>query len=174
MKPIANILFNAGYVVHVVEGIGYNRGTVEEAAQKVRHYIAENHLTNCIIVAHSKGGLIGKYLLLHHNKRNVFNGMVAINTPFSGSKYAYLLPLPSLRIFTPNSSLLQQLAVNEVINNRIVSIFGLFDPHIPKGSFLKGATNVRLHTYGHFRTINDKRVHKAILDGLKELSKSKI
>ena len=96
--------------------------------------------------------------------------MVALNTPFGGSVYAYLLPLASLRMFAPTSALLTLLSKDEAANRRIYSIYGIFDPHIPGGSFLKGATNIRLPTYGHFRIIKDRKVHEALLDAVKTLS----
>ena len=173
MRPIAKTLFNAGFVVHVVEGIGYNRGTVEEMAQKIYAYTKKHKMANCLIVAHSKGGLVGKYLLIHRNNNRTFKGMVALNTPFSGSVYAYFLPFRSLSIFNPSSPFLNLLAENEAVNRRIVSIYGVFDPHIPAGSFLKGAKNIRLPVYGHFRVIHNKRVHAELLKGLKYLDKDK-
>jgi triacylglycerol lipase len=170
MKPIAVLLFDAGYTVHIVEGLGYNRGTVEDMARVIYEYTEEHNIKSSLIVAHSKGGLIGKYLLIHDNDHR-FKGMVALNAPFTGSKYASFLPLKSVRIFMPDSPLLKQLAVNSVANEKIVSIFGIFDPHIPHGSFLKGAKNIRLRTYGHFRTIKDKKVHKEILRSLEDIDK---
>ena len=169
MKPVAQTLFNAGYIIHIVEGIGYNRGTVEEMAEKVFTYVQKNQLKDCLIVTHSKGGLIGKYLLVNYNKPHVFKGMVALNTPFSGSVYAYFLPFKSLTIFNPRSQILTLLAENNVVNKKIVSIYGVFDPHIPKGSLLVGAKNIRLQVYGHFRVINDRRVHSEVLKGLEYL-----
>lgn len=171
MRPVATALHRAGYAVHVIEGLGYNLGSVEAMAQKIEAYARRRQLKGCLIVAHSKGGLIGKYLLAHHNAHERFAGMVALNTPFSGSVYAYLLPLAGLRIFTPRSPILRLLAKTSAVNGRIVSIFGVFDPHIPGGSSLAGATNIQLPVYGHFRTINDPRVHAHILKGLDKLQR---
>jgi hypothetical protein len=50
------------------------------------------------------------------------------------------------------------LAEDRDVNRRIVSVFGEFDPHIPGGSFLAGAKNVRLETGGHFRVLAHPRV----------------
>ena len=163
MKPIAKSIFAAGYDIHVIEGLGYNRGSVEQMAEIVNQYVRERELKSCVIVAHSKGGLIGKYLLAYCNEERRFIGMTAISTPFTGSVYAQFLPVSSLRIFAPNSPLLSLLAKNAEVNKHIFSIYGKFDPHIPGGSFLEGATNIKLQTYGHFRIVNDKRVHCEII-----------
>ncbi len=171
MKPIAKVLLDAGYSVHVIEGLGFNTDNVKQAAKVVEAYVSENNLENCIIVAHSKGGLIGKYLLGYGQTKHRFKGLVALNTPFGGSVYAYLLPFASLRIFSPSSPIVTLLAKNEAVNERIYSIFGKFDPHIPGGSFLKGANNIQLSTYGHFRIIKDKRVHGELLKAVGKLAK---
>ena len=169
MKPVATRLHMDGYDVHVVDGLGYNLGSVEDMGDVVNEYILKNNLRRVVLVSHSKGGLIGKYTLSTFPKKNTISGLVALNSPFSGSRYAYLLPIKSLRIFIPNSPILTTLSNNQLVNERIVSIYGKYDPHIPGGSNLKGATNVQLNTYGHFRIIKEKSVHQAILSAIDSL-----
>jgi len=166
MRPIARLLKSNDYDVHVIDGLGYNRGTIEEMAEVVDHYILKNKLSGVTIIAHSKGGLIGKYLLSIAKKPEIINGLIALNTPFSGSRYAYLLPIRSLRIFVPNSKILASLAENRLVNSRIVSIYGKFDPHIPGGSKLEGAKNIQLNTYGHFRVMESPEVQRTILENI--------
>ena len=169
ISPIAKVLFKEGYDVRVIAGLGYNRGTVEAMADVVAEYIQTNKIQNAIIVSHSKGGLIGQYLLSFMKSPYEIKGLVSLNAPFTGSRYAYLLPFRSLRIFIPNSKILKYLALNRTVNNKIISIYGLFDPHIPTGSNLEGAENVQLPIYGHFRVVNDARVHEAILSSIKKI-----
>lgn len=171
MKPVAKVLYDAGYDVHVIDGLGYNRGTVETMASLVKDYIDTNKLTNIVLVTHSKGGLVAKYLLSVYNETKVFKGLVAINAPFSGSRYAYILPFRSLRIFIPTSPILLTLAKDRIVNDRIVSIYGIFDPHIPGSSHLEGAQNIQLPVYGHFRVLDDSRVHEAIVKNVAQLMK---
>lgn len=170
MKSIADALAIAGYAVHVVDGLGYNRGTVEDMAVVISEYIHRHGLADCIIVAHSKGGLIGKQVLMHHNEHGPIKGLVALNTPFSGSPYARLVPLNSVRVFVPGSDTLARLGQDQAANQKITSIYGRFDPHIPGGSFLEGARNVQLSTYGHFRILNDRRIQKAVVEAVRHYS----
>ena len=171
MLPIIRVLRLQGYDVHIIDGLGYNRGTIEDMAEVVLEYITTSSLGNVSLVTHSKGGLIGKFLLGMDSDAVLFDVLIALNTPFSGSIYAYALPFKSLRIFTPRSRMIQFLADNKVGNNRIVSIYGIFDPHIPKGSYLEGAQNRQIHSsYGHFRPVNNTRVHEAITDTLNTLA----
>ncbi|MHA7240018.1 esterase/lipase family protein [Arthrobacter sp. TMS1-12-1] len=158
MRPIAHHLHRAGHPVHVVQKLGYNRGTVEAMAHLAAAHLTEHDLEDVVIVAHSKGGLIGKFLLTMSSAAPRVNRLVAVNTPFSGSIYAAFFLVPSIRAFSPYNRTLQMLRANLALNARITSIYGRFDPHIPGGSFVEGARNVQLDTMGHFRPIADGRV----------------
>jgi hypothetical protein len=56
------------------------------------------------------------------------------------------------------------------VNGRIVSIFGRYDLHIPDGSMLEGATNVRVPVVGHFRILGAPETWRAVFDGVALLS----
>ena len=169
MKPIAKLLNNNGHPVHVVSGLGYNVGEIDEMAEIVSEYIAAHRLQNSVIVAHSKGGLVGKYVMTTNPKLKL-RGMVALNTPFAGSRYANFVPLKTVKMFSPNSSGLASLTANTKINEKIISIFGVFDPHIPEGSYLEGARNIQLKTRGHFRIMRNRSAHEAVLKAVKSFS----
>jgi triacylglycerol lipase len=171
MLPVADLLRAHGYDVRAVVELGYNGGTIEDMTNLVQHHIREEGIGRCVLVAHSKGGLIGKLMLARHNEPGLINGLVALNTPFEGSPLARLLPLPAIRTFLPRSPELTELGGNHHVHQEIVSIYGRFDPHIPGGSHLPGAHNVRLETRGHFLPLGDARVHEAILDGIRLLTR---
>ncbi len=171
MKPIADFLYNKGYPIYIVDGLGYNVGQVEAMAEIVHSYISAQGIKECVILAHSKGGLVGKYLLAQFNEHENIKGMISINTPFAGSRYAYLMPIKAIRIFLPNSPIISLLTSHSEINKNIISLYGEFDPHIPKGSYLEGATNIQLPMRGHFRIMKNKYLHEAISLNLKDFSK---
>jgi len=162
LLPVARQLHRAGHPVHAISGIGYNRGTVPAMSAVVSAYLAEADLHDVIVLAHSKGGLIGKHVMSASPEASRVDRMIAIATPFSGSAYARFAPIRSLRAFSPSNAGLLQLAANLVVNARIVSIYSSFDPHIPGGSHLQGATNIKLGTMGHFRLLSDPRLLRAV------------
>ena len=127
-------------------------------------HIAAADLDNAVIVAHSKGGLIGKYIMLALDPDGRIDRMVAVCTPFSGSRYARYLLIPSLRVFSPRNALTLQMAREETINRRITSIYGVYDPHIPEGSVLPGGRNIRLQVAGHFRILGDEQTARTIVE----------
>ncbi|WP_422114922.1 esterase/lipase family protein [Brachybacterium sp. UNK5269] len=171
MLPVADVLRRHGCDVRAVVELGYNGGIIEEMAELVDGFLRTEGIERCVLVAHSKGGLIGKLLLARHNPHGVIRGLVALNTPFSGSPLARLLPLPALRVFLPRSPELAELAASRHVDQHIVSVYGRFDPHIPGGSHLEGAHNVQLGTRGHFLPLGDPRVHAAVLDGIRRLTR---
>ena len=166
MLPLIHRIHDAGHPVHVVTVLQRNKLEIPAAARLVAQHIEEAGLHDAAIVAHSKGGLIGKYAMLMLDPEHRINRMITVCTPFSGSRYARYMLLPSLRIFSPRNALTLELAREETINSRITSVYGPFDPHIPEGSILPGATNIELPTAGHFRILGDPETARIITEQL--------
>jgi hypothetical protein len=158
LQPLITRMHDDGHPVYVVPLLRFNGRPVSDAAAVVDAYVASLALDDVILVAHSKGGLIGKFAMVHGTAAPSIRAMLAVSTPFSGSVYARWLFVPSLRLFSPRDPLIVALAEDRAVNERIVSVFGEFDPHIPGGSYLAGAKNVRLETGGHFRVLAHPRV----------------
>lgn len=158
LEPLARALHERGHPVHVVEELGDNRRPIAEQASRVAALLAARGLDDVVLVAHSKGGLIGKHLMAFHPAGARVRAMVAVATPFGGSRYSRLMPTPSLRAFASGDATMRALTASAEANTRIVSVYGVFDPHIPEGSELAGARNVRLAGGGHFRVLADPRV----------------
>lgn len=158
LEPLAEALHERGHPVHVVAGLGANRRPVIESAGRVVDLIVERELDDLVLVAHSKGGLIGKHVMAFDPVGERVRAMVAVATPFRGSRYSSLMPAPSLRAFRSGDATMRALAASAEVNTRIVSVYGAFDPHIPEGSELAGARNIRLDAGGHFRVLADPRV----------------
>lgn len=163
MRPMVDALHEAGHPVHVVTLLQNNRLPVDRAASLVAEYLSAEDLRDVAIVAHSKGGLIGKYVMMQADAGARVHSMAAVCTPFLGSRYARFMLFPSLRAFSPTHPITGQLAREVSVNARITSIFGQFDPHIPEGSELEGATNIRLDIGGHFRILSDADCIGAVL-----------
>jgi pimeloyl-ACP methyl ester carboxylesterase len=158
MLPLVRRVHELGHPIHVVSSLRLNLLPVPEAAALVRAYLEERDLRDVIIVAHSKGGLIGKHVMIHPDAGARIDVMLAVATPFRGSVYSLFMIPPSLRIFSPRNATIKALALELDVNARIVSVYGRFDPHIPATSELASARNVELPTGGHFRILSDARV----------------
>jgi pimeloyl-ACP methyl ester carboxylesterase len=158
LQPLIRAMHDRGHPVFVVDALSWNDRPVVEAAELVSTFLAEHDLRDVVLVSHSKGGLIGKYVMSAGPERARVTSMLAVAAPFGGSLYARFMVLPSLRIFSPKNATILALAHDESVNSRIVSIYGEFDPHVPAGSELVGAKNVRLDTGGHFRVLAHPRV----------------
>ena len=166
MRPLIQTLHDHGHPVHVVAKLGRNRRSLADAAATVASYLQRENLTGVIIVAHSKGGLIGKQLMTAADPDQRVSAMAAISAPFGGSRYARYWVVPSIRAFAPANAALRDLGLDHRVNDRITSIYGVFDPHIPEGSELAGARNIELRVGGHFRILGDPRTVRAVLDAV--------
>lgn len=162
LAAVATRLNDAGHPVHVLPELGINAAPIPQTVGTVLDAIARRDLRDVALVAHSKGGLIGKGAMLQDADRRI-DRLVAIATPFGGSKMAYLTLLPSLRTFSPRHRVIRGLAAERKVNARITSIFPSFDPHIPEGSALDGATNIECAVVGHFRVLEDPEVLDAVV-----------
>lgn len=164
MLPLIRELHAAGHPVHVVTMLQRNRLAVPKAAALIADYLHRRDLRDTMIVAHSKGGLIGKYTMMLLDQTRRITRMVAVCSPFLGSRYASYMLLPSLRALSPRNAVTLQLSREQSVNERITSVYGLFDPHIPEGSVLPGARNVQLDTGGHFRILADEVTIRTVLE----------
>lgn len=152
MQPLIEELHARGHPVHIVDSLRHNRTAVVDMADRVTAYVEAADLHDVVLVAHSKGGLAGKLVMVGPAASRV-SSMLAIATPFHGSRYARMLRNPTLRALSPADPTIIAIAAHLNVNSRIVSVFGRFDPHIPESSELTGARNVRLDTGGHFRIL---------------------
>ncbi|MCU1471228.1 MAG: alpha/beta hydrolase [Glaciihabitans sp.] len=150
LESVGGFLNGLGHPVHVVPTFGHNLRPIPEMAALARDYLEAAGLSDVAIVAHSKGGLIGKTVMLSDTGMSRVASMVAINSPFGGSDYAHLVPIRTLREFVPSHETIRALAENAEVNSRITSVFSEWDPIIPNGSVLEGARNIELPSRGHF------------------------
>jgi hypothetical protein len=199
LRPLGDALARAGHRVRVVHGLGVNRRAVPHTAEVLGRILSETPPPPAgrVLVAHSKGGLIGKHLLVssgaaaraaveaatggdpaaaaaattEDGRPLGVLGLVAVATPFGGSRLAGLFVIPSIRAFRPDDETIVTLGRDASVNGRIVSVFGPWDPHIPEGSALDGATNIVVPTAGHFRVLGAAATTRAVLDGIALLSR---
>jgi triacylglycerol lipase len=162
LRPVANRLAEAGHPVHIVPELGVNARAIPRTAERLLAFLTRHDLRGVALVAHSKGGLVGKAAMLEDAEGRI-DRLVAVATPFSGSRMADLMVVPALRVFRPRNPVIRRLVAEREVNTRITSIFPAFDPHIPEGSVLEGATNVRLDVVGHFRVLEDPAALDAVV-----------
>lgn len=176
LRPLAAALHAVGHPVHVVPGLGGNGRPLRESAETVLAHLAAADVRRAVLVAHSKGGLIGKLVLTSPDAAGRAVGLVAVCTPFEGSSLARPLlarPLVArgpLSLFVPTGSVLAALAAERVVNAHIVSLSSAWDEMIPEGSALAGAHNVTLDVAGHFRPVADPGVHRLVHEHVHRLA----
>ena len=112
-----------------------------------------------VLVTHSKGGLIGKAMLLADAdaaatppKRRLTR-LITVNTPFRGTPVARW-GLGPWREFRPEAAIIRTLDARTEVNDRITSLVSAVDQYVPRAiAHLDGAENVVLDRVGHFRVL---------------------
>jgi len=175
-KPLSDYISLLGHPIYIIPSLGINIGDIPSSAKKVREVIDEQKIKKAVIIAHSKGGLIAKYLLAHDNKDHAVLGAVTIATPFSGSAMAKLVPHKSIRELAIDSKIIKYLNSHTAINHKIISIIPEFDNHVwhAKGCVLDGALdNVRVANRGHHKLLFDKSLWSVIVENVDKITGQK-
>ncbi len=164
LRTIANPLSHAGHPIYVVKNLGYNSKEIHFSSKLVFELINEFNLKDVVIISHSKGGLIGKYMLSFNNDDGVIEKLIAVATPWAGSNIVKLVPHKSAKELHPKSEIIEKLKQQDKINHKIVSIYGVYDNHVwpTKSCHLDGAKNIEVNTHGHHTILFDKEVVKII------------
>ena len=159
-------------VVHLFPSLGHIMPKMHKGAESIKELMQSNNITAAVLVAHSKGGLIGKYYLTHHNQDHRVLGMVSIATPYSGSAMAKLIPLDPFAELKNDSELIKDLERHTEANHQIISILPEYDNHVwaEKGSYLEGAENVEVPIRGHHKVLFSKQVVEVILASINKLT----
>lgn len=165
LKFIVNPLSLKGHPIFVLEHLGYNTREISHSAKLVRELIDEKNLKDIIIISHSKGGLIGKYLLAFLNGDRRIKKVITIATPFGGSSIVKITPHRIFRELSPESEIIKNLMAEKSVNHKIVSIYGIFDNHVwPTLSCnLEGAKNIQVGVYGHHKILFSKKVREIVI-----------
>lgn len=164
LRPVAERLHADGHPIHVLPALGYNTRPIVASAALGQEYLREHDLRGVTVVAHSKGGLIGKHMMVvdDRDERRI-DRMVAVSSPFNGSPLARIAPARALREFAPHRPVIRTLLAERDADSRIVSIYGMRDQYIPGGSRLVGAReNIAVSVVGHFALLSHPRVLELI------------
>lgn len=163
LQPLASRLAAEGIAVHALPELGTNARPVPECAELLGRVLQERDLRDVVLVAHSKGGLIGKLAMVRHDPDGRVAHMVTVNTPYAGSSLARLFPTRAVRAFLPDDPTIVALAREREVDRRITAVRSVWDPHIPGARELGGAADVVLGTHGHFLPLEDPRVVRLVV-----------
>ncbi|MBD3689307.1 alpha/beta fold hydrolase [Nanchangia anserum] len=146
---LAERLRASGCDVRPIKGLGRSLATIDELARRVGDQLAHDDATDAVLVAHSKGGLVAKAVLLGDQGARV-RRVIAAGTPWSGSALAGLAPWwAPARMLSPDARELRELAEHREVNGRIWTVSASFDQQVPNGTTLDGSRDWRLATPGH-------------------------
>ena len=167
MKHLGDKVSLAGHPVYIVPELGHNMRLVTDAAKLVEIIISDNNLKNIVIITHSKGGLIAKYLLNHSKYSSDISKIIAIAAPFNGSHLVKYLPGKPFKELRPDSNIVQLLNSKTANDKKIFTISPSFDNHVwhtNKGHLESAKQNITMDTKGHHKVLFDSQVIEKVLE----------
>jgi hypothetical protein len=172
MKIIADEVSRVGHPIYILKDLGYNRKEIRESADIARALIDKENLQNVIILAHSKGGLIGKELLINSNADSVITKVITIATPFCGSRIAKVVPDAAMKELRPDSKVILNHNINSDVNKDIISIYGTFDNHIwpTESCHLEGAENIQVPVDGHHKILSYPGAREVVIEKIASIT----
>lgn len=149
---IAQKLNSLGYKIHVITNT-HMLGTAKNEARIVSEYIQKNNLSNFILIGHSKGGIVLKYLLeTNQAVQNNCKLFISICSPFNGTVFAYL-SLFNLVELTPRSSLIKTFVSTQKSKVKHINFYARLDELVipNKNAILDSPNteNIRVNVIGH-------------------------
>ena len=169
IKNLADSISNAGYPVYVIPKLENNLKDISKSAALVNNMINKNNLNNLVLIGHSKGGLIGKYLLINYNENKKIKGLITISTPHIGSRMANYFRFLKSNQFEPDNEVIKDLWNHHEVNKKIITIYPKIDNVVWTGrkKYLEGAKeNIIVDSSGHHRILFDKRVQEKVISSI--------
>jgi len=157
----AQELHDAGWDVHLLESLGDMTEPVPDLAERVAEHLRLHDLHDVVLVAHSKGGLVGKAVMLGHEGDRV-RGLIACATPFKGAPITQLLPTSELAELSPSSPTIAELGSERSVNSRIIQVEAEWDQSVPP-SPLEGVRHVTLPLTGHSAMLSSPEVARTLV-----------
>ncbi len=158
----AQALTAQGWDVRLLEELGQMTAPVSDLSARVAAVLESENLHDVVLVAHSKGGLVGRAVMCGPQAGRV-RGMVAVATPFQGSPAARLLAIvPGYRELTPDSPALRRLAGDTSADARIIQVEAIWDQSVPASPLPGARRYVVLPVVGHDSMMSMPRAADAI------------
>ncbi len=164
LKPWARALLEAGFDVRLLPEFDMQEGTLRELGDRLSDYLESNDVEDVVIVAHSKGGLVGKVALTGEQGWRI-RRIISCGTPYQGAPIAHLSPARlNMRSLVPWNEEIVELAKRNDENSRIIAIRAAWDQNVPSSLELPGARIVTVPVTGHNRLLIAPEAARAIVE----------
>lgn len=166
LEKLADFFNNSGYKIHVVKYDPNDK--IENITEVVANYIKNMGLKRVILLGHSKGGLVAKYLMDYFPKVNrVIIKSISIATPYGGSLLGYFRIWNSWHL-RPGSEILIKVRKKNENLSKIINIYSRVDNHVipNRNLVLDGAKNIMVDMVGHTRIVESEETRKIIKNEL--------
>jgi len=162
LESIGNHFNQKGYKILTIPQIKTNTIPTLEAVKICKRFIEKQNLINLIIIAHSKGGIVARYLLQDLTIANRIDKVISIATPYKGSRLVAILP--NAHDLSPDSPTIKTIQIPLSGENKTYNFYPIFDNHIiPNDSLiLPSIHNHKINIVGHTRILEANQTLESI------------
>ncbi len=167
LTPIGNALNKKGFRVHIMKNFDTTKKSIEDLSRELANYIEQNDLQKIRLVAHSKGGIVSRYLLENYPEiGDRVEKVFTIATPHHGTIYASTKFL-NLEQISPKSKIIKDLNASDKNLHKIYNLYPALDNSIVpnKNLILEGArVNQQFDIIGHTRILKDEHLTQYVVE----------
>ncbi|SRR5258708_7023210 len=165
LEDLGNFFNKNGFKIHTISDIEPNIYKIKYSVEKTKNYILQNKLDGVILIAHSKGGIISRYLLNDKEIENKIKKVINISVPNKGSILG-LYSFNNAHELIPWSRIIQDLRNQKEELKKVLNIYGVFDNVIipNKSLYLENAENIKTNIIGHVKTVKSPKIWRIILE----------
>lgn len=166
---LSDILNKEGFEIHTIENFD-SRNKVADLAKLAAKEINSIPSDSIILLSHSKGGIVAKYLLDNFPEiREKVICLISIAVPYGGTITGNL-KFHNVHELLPNSSIIKNLQ-SEVEPSIIYNFYPMWDNHVipNKSMVFPGTYNKEIKVKGHTRILESDELAQEIISVLDQL-----
>lgn len=159
MEAIGKFFFEKNFSVYIIPEFTRNLKTISEQTKIVEEFITKKKLKNLILIAHSKGGLVAKYLLQYSKQAKNIKKVINIAVPYGGVVWGIFKHM-NLYELKPGSEVLNSLYIKKGCE-KIINIYPKIDNVVIDKKSLKLLNclkEVELDVVGHANILFSKEL----------------
>ena len=163
-RTLRQKLIALGYPVYCFRA-GFQLRSVKKNSQHLEHFLVNNNLSDCYLIAFGLGGIIA--MSLGYRGRDRIRKLLTLGSPFKGNWYhIFAFFIPSCLQTIPFSSYLQTLKTNYTNFLNVQSVFAKFDlSMLPFTSARLGRwDDVLLPQIGHYSLFLSSNAHACAIE----------
>lgn len=162
-RNMGNYFNKKGFkILEFLEFNGYEK--IELQSKKLAKFVENISDPEVILIGHSRGGLIAKFMIDNYpNANKKVGSLIGVSVPWQGSYIGYVL-MRNLNEIRPDGELVRRIVAEKSNLKKITNIFPKIDDRVIPNKNLKldGVKNIMIDLVGHAKILDSSEAMKLI------------